>query len=166
MKYTTDADSVTITINMCGAIAWVFIWKYFDLFKELNQTPMMELIFYGFIGTLVFNVVTSRNASQAEETEIQKLKEIENDTRTLCGHLLTVFLLSKTMFSSGKTRKTFRILMSAAISSSLLVLLNLSIPQKKEDIRVLRKVEGICLNMGVSFSVLMVLFLSVHFIHK
>lgn len=155
-----NADAISVSINLCGIAVWYIIWKRFGLFQQRRKNPFSDFIFYSLIGVLLFNIHISRSSPQTYEKEVQKIKEIEQNTRTLCGNIVTLFLFSKTLQQANVSKhiqRTFLLLMTLATAFTLFVLYDFSLPKKAEDIRILRKIESVSLNISTSFTLLMIL---------
>lgn len=163
----TSADSESIIINVSGIFVWYILWTYFDLFKRIQIKSFSYFVFYTLIGVLLFNIQHSRNGPLQYNDEIKKIKDVETNSRTICGYITTIFLCSRLLDQlnlSKNVHKTFYILLSLSSISLILNLFELSLPQKPRTVRILRKIESVTLNFATAFTVLMIVFVSLNIV--
>ena len=162
-----NADCESILINLSGISIWYLLWMKFNLFHRISIDPLSNIIFFSVIGVFLFKIRISRNGPQEYKTELEKVKDIETNSRTICGYIITLFLCSRILEQINLPKKvhtTFYILLALASAFSLINLFDFSLPQKPHTIRILRKVESVSLNLSTSFTLLMILYISLNII--
>ncbi len=142
----------TIIIHGVTILFWMWTWSQFGFSKLLTGTAG-SVVFWGFIGVMIWGVVHSdhRAALYSEEREVQKgtesvLKLVVKIVAVIATILLSFEVLRK---RSKMEQHAIYTALGIAFFSGMIGLLSYSARKRGETVRRYRKIKGALLNLAI-----------------
>ena len=160
-----NCDSFSLYTNFFGALLWTSLYIALSIHKIPKEVHYIHGIYFGMMSLFIINIFASDKKESTYEKEMKLKDDVESLANRLSILIITV-LFSTSVFVRYKhipdiIKQHFMTILSMALVLLLMVSSNISIPKQPKNIRQLRKIESVLLNISIGFICLSF----VYFIH-